>query len=249
MSQERTEAIVLRGVDFSETSRVVTFLTPDRGRFACMAKGVRRKNSPLAGALDTLNRIELVYLWKDERSVQTLCEASLLDGYTAIKKDLEKSVYAAFPAEIAGRVAHENEPSRELYDTFVRGMESLAVWTGSVRAHACWQVIQLLGAAGFEPMVDTCAECGRPIAGPAGFSWEVGVTCVSCRADQPLTAARHGALCALVQSRDACPSLPEAEGLFGLLQRYAARQLEAEGAAGSFRSARIIEEMFGRTTR
>ncbi|HNT88720.1 MAG TPA: DNA repair protein RecO, partial [Candidatus Hydrogenedentes bacterium] len=96
MPQERTEAVVLRGVDFSESSRIVTFLTPDRGRVACLAKGARRKNCPYAAALDTFNRVELVYYWKDGRNVQTLGEAALLDAYPGIKGDLEKSVYAAF---------------------------------------------------------------------------------------------------------------------------------------------------------
>ena len=64
MSQERTEAIVLRGVDFSESSRIVTLLSPDRGRLVCMAKGVKRPKSQLAGLLDTFNRLEVVYYWK-----------------------------------------------------------------------------------------------------------------------------------------------------------------------------------------
>ena len=71
---------VLRGVDFSETSRIVTFLTPGRGRLACLAKGARRRRSPFQAMLDTLNRDEIVYYWKDGREVQQLGEAALLDG-------------------------------------------------------------------------------------------------------------------------------------------------------------------------
>ena len=56
VSQEKTEAIVLRGVDFSESSRIVTFLSPERGRLTCIAKGARRKNSGVSAVLDTFNR-------------------------------------------------------------------------------------------------------------------------------------------------------------------------------------------------
>ena len=78
MAQEKAEALVLRGVDFSETSRIITFLSPERGLLTCIAKGVRRKGSPLASVLDTFNHVELVYYWKEGRGVHTLGEASLL---------------------------------------------------------------------------------------------------------------------------------------------------------------------------
>lgn len=151
MSQERSEAVVLRGVDFSETSRIVTLLLLTRGRMACLAKGARRKKSGFGGALDTLNHIEAVYYWKDGREVQQLGEASILDSYRGIKADLEKSAYSSFPLEVAYRVAHENEPSQELFSALVRGLESLERWERSAQAHACWQVVQLLITAGFEP--------------------------------------------------------------------------------------------------
>ena len=108
MPQERTEAVVLRGIAFSETSRIVTFLTPGRGRLACLAKGAYRRRSAFGGALDTLNRVELVYYWKSSRSVQPLAEVSVLDAFPGIKTNLEKATCAALPLELAYRVTQEN---------------------------------------------------------------------------------------------------------------------------------------------
>jgi DNA repair protein RecO (recombination protein O) len=240
VAQERAEAIVLRGVDFSETSRIVTFLSPDRGLLACMAKGARRRNSPLGSVLDTLNRVELVYYWKDGRSVQPLGEAALIEGYGALKGSLEKATYAAFPVEIVCKVAHENEPSRGLFGSFVRGLDGLAVWPGNVRTHACWQALQLLAAAGFAPALDACAECARPVAEAAGFSYAGGVTCASCRSDRRIGREEHASLRALMLADDACPAVECPREVFGLLRHFAARQLETD-----FRSVRVIEEMLG----
>ncbi len=242
MSQERSEAIVLRGVDFSETSRIVTFLTPDRGRLTCLAKGVRRPKSTLAAALDTLNRLELVYYWKDGRSVQNLAEASVLDGFAEIKANLEKAAFSAFAMEVAGRVAHENEPSQELYAVLVHGLESLRRWAGNIRAHAVWQVLQLLSAAGYEPTVDRCVECGEAATAARGFSYSGGVTCAGCRADVRLVPVEAMALREAVTAREACP--PEGvERLYAMVHRYAARQLETE-----LRTIRVIDQMFTGTT-
>ncbi len=244
MSQERTEAVVMRGVDFSETSRIITFLTPDRGRLTCMAKGARRKQSPLAPALDTFNRLEIVYYWKDGRAIQQLGEASVLDGFAGIKSRLEKAVFASFPLELAEKVAHDNEPSRELYATLVRGLEKLVEWTGDTRAHACWQVVQLLSAAGFEPTLDACVDCARTVSGAPGFAYRGGVTCPACVADVRLTAEQHAIMRALVRERDACPLVGDARSVYVIVRTYAARQLEVD-----FRSVRVIDEMFNTSVR
>lgn len=240
MSQERTEAVVLRGVDFSETSRIVTFLTPDRGRLACMAKGVRRKNSPLAAVLDTFNHVELIYLWKERREVQTLAEATLLDGFGGVKADLAKTAFAAFPLELAAKVAHENEPSQALFATLLRGLRGLNTWAGHVPLHVAWQVLHLLGAAGFEPSLEACALCGVPIRNAHGFSLSGGATCDDCPAERRLSEEQYRVLRVLAGARDACPDWAGVPGLCGLLSAYAAHQLETE-----FRSIRVIAEMFG----
>ena len=236
--QERTEAVVLRGVDYSETSRIVTFFTPGRGKVSCMARGVRRKNSVVAPVLDVLNRVELVYLWKDGRSIQALTEASLLDGFRGIKEVLDKSLYAAFPAELVYKIAHENEPSEGLYRTFVEGLYRLAAWPGSVRVHVCWQVVQILSSAGYEPSTGICCECGEPVGTGTGFAFHGGVTCSRCPSDRTLPSSDCAILGALVANRTACPTLDSVGSVYGLIGRYAARQVESD-----FRSIRVIEEM------
>ena len=180
VSQERTEAVVLRGVDFSETSRIVTFLTPDRGKVACMAAGARRSKSSLSGVLDTFNRLEIVYYWKDGRSVQRLAEASVLDTYPLIKADLDKLVCASFPLEIAYKAAQENEPSEALYSTLVSGLVSMAQWAGDGRTHArgrrfgccrarafkwLWRRAARANGCRFRTNMASCRRLSRAIAG------------------------------------------------------------------------------------
>lgn len=219
MGQDRSEAIVVRGVDFSETSRIVTFLTPTRGKLACMAAGVKRPKSAMAGALDTFNRLEIVYYWKDGRSVQKLAEASVRHGFPGLKSELNKSVFAAFPLELAYKVAQENEPSQELYMTLVDGLEKLEAWTGAARTHSAWQTMRLLTAAGFEPDL-SCAQ-----------SFEV-----------PVRAGTLDLLRELAASIDTCPVRIDQPEAFDSLARYAVRHVDSE-----FRSLRVIGQMFGRS--
>lgn len=239
MSREVSQALVLWGVDYSETSRIFTLLTPGRGRISVIAKGVRRKNSGLASLLASLNHIELVYLWKEGRQVQTLTDCSLLHGFEALKADLERGSYAAFPLEVAAKVAGENDPSEALFSTVLQGLHALEAWRGVAPLHAIWQVWQVLRVAGFAPSLDVCAHCGGPLGHGCGFRYDSGAACVECAADRRLAPETLGAL-RLLLAEDACPvDIDYNQELFQLTRHYAARQVESD-----FRSVRVLNELF-----
>jgi len=234
VAQERSEAIVLRAVDFSETSRIVTFLTPARGRLACMAQGARRPRHKYAALLDTFNRLEVVYIWKGERGVQTLTDASLLEGFGRLKRDLDKSLYAAFPLELAYKAAHEDAPSEELYDCLAGGLHGLENWPGDAGMHACWTAMQMLRIAGYEPELTRCVLTGDALPDAPGFVYRGGATRRTSGVDARLSAASFQVLRELTSGAE-CPAGSLDRSIFDIIAAYAAHHLESD-----FRSARVI---------
>jgi DNA repair protein RecO (recombination protein O) len=47
-----TKGIVLTRTDYGEADRILHFLTPDQGKIAGIAKGVRKSKSKLAGGIE-----------------------------------------------------------------------------------------------------------------------------------------------------------------------------------------------------
>jgi DNA repair protein RecO (recombination protein O) len=225
MSIEQTEGIVLRGIDFSESSRIVTFITPNRGRLTCMAKGVRRPKSAQAPVLDFMNRVDLAYYWRESRDVQQLKEASLVDGFTRLKADLDRSLRASLPLELAGHVAQANDPSQELYFTLLHGLESFATWQGDAGAHTAWQMVRLLAVAGFAPDPESIDLETPAVVGGRSIH---------------LSDADREALSYLLAAAKSCPEI----GVSGTLRRaildFAAHQLDC-----TFRSARVLKQIYG----
>jgi len=57
-----SQAIILSRTDFGEADRIITFLTPDRGKLKAIAKGVRKSRSKLAGALEVFSVSQILVL-------------------------------------------------------------------------------------------------------------------------------------------------------------------------------------------
>lgn len=119
-----------------------------------MARGARRKGSPLNAALDTYNRLDLTYTWKDSRQVQNLVEASVLDGYGFMKQHIQNSAAGAFLLDTAMHGACENHAAPELYQALVASLEQLSI-PGAKPFHIAAQgAYKLLEATGIAPDPD-----------------------------------------------------------------------------------------------
>lgn len=112
----RSVAIVLRMVDFKESSKIVTLLTKDFGKLAVLARSVHKPGSKFAGLLQPGNVLDIVFYHKPSRSVQNLSEASLAGHTWKIRSDIEKMAIASATLEMLEQVTHDNEDCSDLFD-------------------------------------------------------------------------------------------------------------------------------------
>jgi len=202
-----------------------------------MAKGARRAKGGAAGVLDTFNRVEIGFVWKDGRGVQPLTDCGLTSAFSGIKRDLEKSAYAAIPLELALHVAHENEPSEDLFAALAKGLETLNDWKGDAAAPTCWTLLGMLAAAGFAPSVHVCGETGQALRGEAAFSLDCGVTAAGPRSQRRLAPSELAAL-RVLDTPDPCPEVTAPSRLIHLLGAYAERQMDI-----TLRSMRVLRQV------
>lgn len=115
----KTEAIVLRKVDFSESSIIATLFTRRSGAIAVIAKGAKKPKSKFAASLVPGQLLEVILYYKDSREVQTLSEVSYAQKLDGLRVDVTKMALVHTTLELVGQVVHTNEVNVELYD-FIR---------------------------------------------------------------------------------------------------------------------------------
>ncbi|MBP7821189.1 DNA repair protein RecO, partial [Candidatus Saccharibacteria bacterium] len=56
------KAVVLRRTNYGEADRIVSFLTENNGKITCLAKGVRKQKSKMAGGIEPYCQVEITFI-------------------------------------------------------------------------------------------------------------------------------------------------------------------------------------------
>ncbi|MCO8123687.1 DNA repair protein RecO [Stieleria sp. TO1_6] len=186
MAAEQTTAVVLRTIEFSETSLIVTLLTRDFGQVAALAKGARRPKSSFEGSLDLLAVCRVVLIRKSSDALDLLTEAKLQRRFRGAEKSLERVYAGYYIAEMLRLLTDNHDPHPGLYDLT---LETLGQVDGS--GHPALAVLGFDTAAlrllGHAPATRGCVDCGRPIDNTPRIAFAPiagGVVCHQCRSRQ-----------------------------------------------------------------
>src|SRR5690625_7432963 len=115
----KTEAIVLRKVDFSESSIIATLFTRKKGVISVIAKGAKKPRSKFAAALVPGQLLEVVFYNKESRDVQTLSEVSYLHNLNGLRIDIMNMAIVHITLELVRQVVNDYAVYVDLFDLVV----------------------------------------------------------------------------------------------------------------------------------
>ena len=191
MSLEKADAIVIRQVDFSESSRVITFFSREFGKFGALAKGAKRLKGPFEAGLDLLSECRVVFIRKTHGTLNLLTESRLMARFQpqqqGISDGLNRLYAGYYLAELLNGLTEDFDPAPELYELTTATLKSLSTPDGQTSSVIIHIVISLLQQIGLLPNLFECAVCGCPVEQNARFvHWvsQGGLLCQSCRREE-----------------------------------------------------------------
>ena len=110
----RTKAIVLHRTKYGETDRILNLLTPE-GRKSCVAKGVRKEKSKLAGGIEMFTVSEITLHESEKSDLGILTSAKMSKSYLGIISSLDRFNLGSLIIKLTNRVS-ENVDSPELFN-------------------------------------------------------------------------------------------------------------------------------------
>jgi len=184
----RTEAIVLRRSDLGEADRLLTLLTPDRGKLRAIAKGARKIASRKGGHVELFNRVNLL-IARGRGEFDIISQAETIEPSRALREDLTRSTYAHYAAELIDRFAEEGTAQPELFALLADGLDWFSTST-DLALTARYFELRLLTLGGFQPQVFHCGIDGKPleeVKDDETYGWspgDGGALCVAHAADR-----------------------------------------------------------------
>jgi DNA repair protein RecO (recombination protein O) len=242
----RVEGVILARRDWGEADRLLTILTPDRGKLRVIAPGARKPSSRKSGHLELFTRGGFVMA--RGRTFDKLTQAETHDYFPLLREELERVSAAYLLVELVDRFLQEHDENPLLYDLL---LDALA-WLDQGEPPALvlrFFEIKMLGYVGFQPQLFECQLCGNDLeAMDQHFGVvEGGAICPSCQphATAPLPMSLDALkVLRLMQrvdwntARRLRMEEPLANELEWLLHRYAAFQLERD-----LKSVRFMDQV------
>ena len=178
-----TQGLVLRVTAYNDHDALLTVLTREHGKLTVKARGLRRKNTPLAAACQLLSYSE--YTLFEYRGMYTINEAQALELFQTLRKDLNKLALATYFAQVADLLGQEDTPTPELLSLILNSLYALEkLCLPNTLVKAVYE-LRIACIAGYMPELQGCYRCGN--THPDMFNIIGGrLECSACRdADLP----------------------------------------------------------------
>lgn len=182
----KTKGLVVRASDVGESDRLLTMLTPERGRLSALSKGSRspkNKNMPSSQLFSYAD-----YVLYEKNGYFWVRESDLAESFFAIRTDIEKLALASYICDVAGDMTQEEQPEPELLRLTLNCLYLLSRKESSKPNELIKAVFELRACAecGYAPELSGCTLCG----GSTGETMYLDIPggeliCAKCRGSLP----------------------------------------------------------------
>jgi DNA repair protein RecO (recombination protein O) len=184
----KTDAILLRRIEYGDHDLIITFLTKDSGKVTVMAKNAKKSVKRFSGSLDlfSFNHIQYRFTRKNKDALPTLVQTELEDGFANIRYGVYKTAYASYWVEMVYLWLEEGKAQPEVYDLLLFSLDMLNRSDMPVDVLSLLFQIRFMSVSGFSPSIERCGICQEHVdhlcANTLRFDFREGkIVCPGCR--------------------------------------------------------------------
>ena len=158
----KTNAVILGGRRFGDSSKIISVYTSEFGKVHLLAKGALAPKSKFLSALETFSESELIFYHKTTTELHLLSQGTLLKSHLRLADKAEIFPFAAAACEITDewiKGEDQNPAYFQLLTGFLNRLESAT----PQRTPFLFWLFVYYGASilGFRPNLEACFRCGK----------------------------------------------------------------------------------------
>ena len=187
MNQTENTAIVLRHVNYRDNDRIVTLLSPSRGRVDAVIRNCRKPKS------HNLNAGELFalgdYMLVESGGRATVTSVRLIETFYPLRADYDRLTCGIYLLNLAEAAAEPEQEEQELFMLLLHTLSRLAFSSQEWKPLLAGFLLHFSACQGFRPRLRHCVHCGREAEGISPYFFDIqegGLCCSRCAAGRKL---------------------------------------------------------------
>jgi len=157
MSDIRVKALNIRAQDYSEGDKLLTLITPERGKITAKIKGVKTPKSKLKYAASPLSFGEYFLVSRGGRYTVTGCD--LKENFSGIIEDPVKYFAASVILEAVNKLTKENSDTGEILLNTLKILNMLSYEDYDEGIITLYGMLNLLKLSGYAVISNKCIIC------------------------------------------------------------------------------------------
>ena len=182
MIQTENTAIVLRRVNYRDNDRMVTLLSPSRGRIEAIIRNCRKPKS------HNLNAAELFalgdYMVIESGGHMTVTSVRLIETFYPLRADYDRLTCGVWLLGLAEAAAEPEQEQQELFMLLLHTLSRLTFSDQPWKPLLSGFLLHFSACQGFKPRLNHCSLCGKRLGDEPPLFFDPadgGVVCGSCR--------------------------------------------------------------------
>ncbi|MBQ7339330.1 MAG: DNA repair protein RecO [Clostridia bacterium] len=170
--EEKLTGIVLNGISYGESDKILSIYTLENGIVSAKIKGVKKAGAKLKFASEPFCFAEFIFSSRGDK--RTVIGASLLESFYPIREDIVKYYAGATVLEFVRHFSKENIVNREFFISIIDCLKELSYGDSDATYTLAKFLIFALRHTGYALNFSGCSCCGNDIKGRTYFDYNSG---------------------------------------------------------------------------
>lgn len=154
----KLEGIVIKEIEFKESSKILTILTREHGAISVISKGCKKLSSKLRSASLKLTYAYFYVNYKED-GLSNLVDTEIINSFRNVMVDIEKISHVSYILDLTNQVIKENNNVYEIFNIMINGILKI---NEGLDERIITNIIEVkyLKYLGVSPVLDSCSICG-----------------------------------------------------------------------------------------
>lgn len=179
MAIDNIKGIVIRAIDYGETSKILTIFSYERGIISVMARGAKNPKSKKLNLVSVFT--ETNFELTKSKEFYYLNDGEIINHNFHIRESIKKIYLSQMFFDIIERTTFKNEENKVVYDLLVKTIKYFGIENNYLKVTNMF-LIKLISMLGYKPALNRCIKCGKNQFTNVYFSIENGgIVCENCK--------------------------------------------------------------------